>query len=146
MIGEHSIVSFVFYSACFLGNRSFLSSIVLPLKSLNWIVVMAFYMKTDLHFAGIFTRYPLINYLDGDEQRFDEVNFVGMDKNEFVMFAQIFANENFVNVYYCMPDIAFPHGLRIIANDSSYMDFIEVGYACSCVVAVYMDHIGVNLL
>ena len=102
-------------------------------------------MKIDLHFAGIFTRYLVITYSDGAEQRFEDVDFARMDKNDFVLFVEIFSTERCVNVYYCMPDIKFPNGLRIIANDSNYMDFIEIGYACGYVVPVYIDHLGVYL-
>nr|KAJ0205312.1 hypothetical protein LSAT_V11C500238060 [Lactuca sativa] len=101
--------------------------------------------KIDLHFAGIFMRYPTICYSDCAEQRFDDVDFAGMDKNEFVVFIQRFANEVCFNVYFCMPDVEFPDGLRVIATDIDYMDFIEVGYASVVVIHVYMDHLGVNV-
>ena len=68
-----------------------------------------------------------------------------MDKNEFVGFIQRFANEVCINVYFCMPDVVFPDGLRLIATDIDYMDFIEVGYASGSVINVYMDHLGVNV-
>ncbi|XP_023737311.2 uncharacterized protein LOC111885278 [Lactuca sativa] len=102
-------------------------------------------MKIDLHFAGIFSRYPAIYCSDGAEQMFDDVDFAGMDKNEFVGFIQIFANEVCINVYFCMPDVVFPDGLRLIATDIDYMDFIEVGYASGSVINVCMDHLGVNV-
>ena len=47
--------------------------------------------------------------------------------------------------YFCMLDIEFPDGLRIIATGMDYMEFIEVGYASGCVILVYMDHLGVNV-
>ena len=106
---------------------------------------MAVYMKIDLHFAGIFSRYHAICYSDGAEQMFDDVDFAGMDKNEFVGFIQRFANEVCINVYFCMPDVVFPDGLRLIATNIDYMDFIEVGYASGSVINVYMDHLGVNV-
>ncbi|XP_052622742.1 uncharacterized protein LOC128128018 [Lactuca sativa] len=106
---------------------------------------MAVYMKIDLHFAGIFSRYPAICYSDGAEQMFDDVDFAVMDKNEFVGFIQRFANEVCINVYFCMPDVVFPDGLRLIATNIDYMDFIEVGYASGSVINVYMDHLGVNV-
>ena len=43
---------------------------------------MAVYTKIDLHFAGLFTRYPMISYSDGVEQRFEDVDFAGMDKKQ----------------------------------------------------------------
>ena len=54
-------------------------------------------MKIDLHFAGFFTRYPEISYTDGAEQRFEDVDFARMDRNEFVEFLQRSANEMCVN-------------------------------------------------
>ena len=88
---------------------------------------MVVYMKIDLHFVGVFTRYPTIIYSDRVKQRFDDVDFSRMDKNEFVVFLQRFANELYVNVYFYMSDIEFPDGLRIIANDVDYQEFIEYG-------------------
>ena len=44
-----------------------------------------------------------------------------------------------------MPDIEFPDGLRIIAIEKDYQELIEVGHACSCVISMYMDHLGVNV-
>ena len=49
---------------------------------------MVVFMKIDLHFAVIFIRYPSITYLDGAEKMFNDVDFVGMDKNEFVGFLE----------------------------------------------------------
>ena len=115
------------------------------LKSGKCIVAMVVYMKIDLHFAGIFTRYPIISYSDGVEKRFDDVDFVGMDKNVFLDFLQRFTNERYVNVYFCMPDVEFPDGLRITVTNIDYMEFIKVGYACGCVVPVHLDHLGVNV-
>lgn len=106
---------------------------------------MVVYMKIDLHFGGTFTRYPIITYSYSAEQRFGDVDFVRMDNNQFLMFVQRFADDKCMNVYYCMPNIEFPHGLRIIVDDSNYMDFIEVGYACGYVVSVNMDNLGANL-
>ncbi|KAL7609237.1 hypothetical protein Lser_V15G12361 [Lactuca serriola] len=68
-----------------------------------------------------------------------------MDKNEFVEFLERFVVEGCVNVYFFMPNIDFPDGLRIMSTDMDYMELIEVGYASDCVIDVYMDHIGVNV-
>lgn len=68
---------------------------------------MVVYMKIDLHFVGIFTGYSVISYSYGAEQRFEDVDFAGMDKNDFMMFIQRFANEKPMNVYYSMPNIDF---------------------------------------
>ena len=103
-------------------------------------------MKVDLHFAGFFfSRYPTISYSDGAEQRFEDVDFAGMDLKEFLLFIQRFANEECVNVYFCMPDLQFPDGLRIIAIEKDYQEFIQVGYDSGCVIQVYMDHLGSNV-
>ena len=134
--------AFVYFFQTVIDTNLFLK---LFLKSANIINPMVVYMKIDLHFAGIFSRYPAICYSDGAEQRFDDVDFVGMDKNEFVGFIQRFANEVCINVYFCMPDVVFPDGLRLIATNIDYMDFIEVGYASGSVINVYMDHLGVNV-
>ena len=53
-------------------------------KSLKWILVMVVYMKINLYFAGIFTRYPAIMYSDGTEQRFEDIDFFGMENNDGV--------------------------------------------------------------
>ena len=104
---------------------------------------MVVYMKIEHHFIGIFIRYPTISYVDGAEQRFEDVDFTG--RNESELFLERFTNEMCVNVYFYMPDIEFPDGLRILATKMDYQEFIEVGYACGCVVDVYMDHLGANV-
>ena len=81
-------------------------------------------MNIDLHFAGLFTSYPEISYSDGLEQRFEDVDFVGMDKNEFMLFIQRFANDTCINVYFFMPNIEFCDGLRIIATKKDYQELI----------------------
>lgn len=89
---------------------------------------MVVYKKIDLHFECILTRYPVISYSDGVEQRFEDIDYARIHKNEFVVFLERFANEKCVNIYYCMPDIRFPEALRIIATDIKYVDLIEIGY------------------
>lgn len=76
---------------------------------------MVVYMKIEHHFIGIFIRYPTISYVDGAEQRFEDVDFTG--RNESELFLERFTNEMCVNVYFYMPDIEFPDGLRILANE-----------------------------
>lgn len=61
---------------------------------------MTIYMKIDLHFQGMFMTYLFISYTDGLESRLKDVNFVGMEKKEFMVFLEIFTHEKCENVYY----------------------------------------------
>ena len=106
---------------------------------------MFVYMKIDLHLEGTFMRYPVISYSDGMDQRIEDVDFDGMDMNEFVVFLERFANERCVNVYFWKPGIEFPNGLRILASEIDYHEFIKVRYVAGYVLDVYMDHFGVNV-
>ena len=42
-------------------------------------------MKIDLHFTGMFMRYPVINYSDGAGQRFEDVDFARMDNTKCIV-------------------------------------------------------------
>lgn len=65
-------------------------------------------MKIDLHFQRVFTRYLVISYSDGVNNMFEDVDFVGIDKNEFGVFFKRFMHDKCKKVYYCMPDIQLP--------------------------------------
>lgn len=47
---------------------------------------------------------------------FEDVDFSGIGKDEFMAFLERFTHEKCGNVYYCLSDLYFPEGLRIITK------------------------------
>lgn len=98
-------------------------------------------MIVELHFRGIFSRYP-IRYTEGIEQEFGDVDFAAMDRVECYAFVERYTQEKCEKLYYCLPEVSFPAGLRLIESDVDYADFIQVGYDSGCVIPMYVDHFG----
>jgi len=78
-------------------------------------------------------------------QVLDDIDFAGMDKQECVAFLERFTQQRCVNLYYCMPDLEIPEGLRLITSDLSYADFIFLAYECGVELRMYVDHLGTNI-
>ncbi|CAI9298799.1 unnamed protein product [Lactuca saligna] len=41
---------------------------------------------------------------------------------------------------YCLPNIDFPKGLRLIRNELDYSTFIAIAYECHVILLLYVDH------
>lgn len=53
---------------------------------------MEIYIIVDLHFQGIFSRYP-IRYIDGIHHRLVNIDFADMDKDEYFAFIERFTKK-----------------------------------------------------
>ena len=95
----------------------------------------------DVHFQGIFERYP-IKYSGGVTQRMEDIDLAAMDRVGCFAFFARFTGESVVKVFYCLPDVDFPHGLREVVTDVDYQKFVALVYECGCWVQVYLDHFG----
>lgn len=65
-----------------------------------------------------------------------------MGKNECDTFMERFTGEKCEKFYYCLPDIDFPKGLRLIRNENNYSTFISIAYEYSVELPLYVEHIG----
>ena len=43
---------------------------------------------------------------------------------------------------YCLSELPFPEGLRFIENELDFADFVGIGYACGCVMDMYVKQFG----
>ncbi|CAI9280666.1 unnamed protein product [Lactuca saligna] len=65
-----------------------------------------------------------------------------MHKNDCYAFMERFTAEKCEKLYYCLPDIDFPKGLRLIRNELDYSTFISIAYECGVVLPLYVDYFG----
>lgn len=104
----------------------------------------ATYIKTDLHFQGVFSNKSFC-YFDSTHHVFENVNYACMDLKECVAFLERFTQKKCVKLYYCMSDIEFIEGLRLISNELKYVEFINITYRCDVQLSMYMGHFVTNL-
>jgi len=92
----------------------------------------------------VFTGKPF-SYSGGQTQVLDDIDFAGMDKGECMAFLERFTHQRCVNLYYCLPDLELPEGLKLIDSDFTYADFIFLAYESGVVLPLYVDNLDTNI-
>ncbi|CAH1430469.1 unnamed protein product [Lactuca virosa] len=102
------------------------------------------YVSVDFHYNGFFSPNPLV-YLDPVKTNVRDVDFGGFTYKEFLLWLTKLTNGACDNVYYCMRKESLCEGIRRIACDADYWEFVETVYSLESdslqsELDVYIDH------
>ncbi|CAH1432587.1 unnamed protein product [Lactuca virosa] len=102
------------------------------------------YVSVDFHYNGFFSPNPFV-YLDPVKTNVRDVDFGVFTYKEFLLWLTKLTNGACDNVYYCMRKESLCEGIRRIACDADYWEFVETVYSLESdslqsELDVYIDH------
>ncbi|KAL4583200.1 hypothetical protein LXL04_007767 [Taraxacum kok-saghyz] len=98
------------------------------------------FVKSDLHYDGIFCPKPLV-YFNDKMVPLRDLDFKGMNFSAFFTVIRKIVVSRSIVLYYCLPHESISDGLGVIQNEGDYREFLEVTFASpGKKVKVYVDY------